>query len=123
MVRRLLSVILNFTFISILSVTMRDMAVAEQDMQSANYWLPFCRHVAAGNGDQGDAFINGGCAGIIAGLMYLGRSVGVCAPESASPEQAARVVVKYLDQNPARTNENFKYLAIEAMRDAWPCNH
>jgi hypothetical protein len=57
MLRRLLYVILNFTFIGILSVTTSDMARAEVDNESANYWLPFCRHVVAGNFDQGDAFL------------------------------------------------------------------
>jgi hypothetical protein len=82
MLRRLLYVILNFTFIGILSVTTSDMARAEVDKESANYWLPFCRHVVAGNFDQGDAFFNGACVGIITGLVYVGRSVGMCRPDS-----------------------------------------
>jgi hypothetical protein len=53
----------------------------------------------------------------------LGRFVGACRPDSATLEQAARVVVQFLDQHPARTNENFEVLAVEAMREAWPCNH
>ena len=123
MLRRLLYVILNFTFIGILSVTTSDMARAEVDKESANYWLPFCRHVVAGNFDQGDAFMNGTCLGMIIGLADLGRYVGACRPDSATLEQAARVVVQFLDQHPARTNEKFEDLVIEAMRDAWPCKH
>ena len=126
MLRRLLYVILNFTFIGILSVTMSGSAVAQSDQEykkSANYWLPFCRQVAKGNFYQGDAFRNGGCAGIITGLLFLGRSAGVfCRPDGVTVEQAVRVVVQFLDQHPARTNENFNALAVEAMRDAWPCN-
>jgi hypothetical protein len=123
MLRRPLYVILNFTFIGILSVIMSGLAVAEQDTESANFWLPFCRQVITGHLPQGDAFNDGACAGTIAGLMYTGRSVGVCAPEGATREQALRVVVQYLDQRPARTNENFEDLVVEAMRAAWPCNH
>jgi hypothetical protein len=91
--------------------------------ESANYWLPFCRQAATGNFYQGDAFRNGGCMGIITGLLSLRGSVGVCVPQNSTLEQAVRVVVQFLDQHPARTNENFNALAIEAMRDAWPCNH
>jgi hypothetical protein len=32
-----------------------------------------------------------------------------------------RVVVQYIGERPARMNENFKILAIEALRAAWPC--
>jgi hypothetical protein len=118
-----LYVILNITFIGILSVTVNGFAVADVDRQSANYWMPFCRQVTTGHFRQGDVFRNGACAGIIDGFMYTGRSVGMCAPEGATIRQAVRVVVQFLDQHPARTNENFKDLAIEAMRGAWPCSH
>jgi len=123
MLRRSANVILNITFIGILSVTVSSLAVAAEMDESANYWLPFCRQVAKGNFYQGDAFRNGGCAGIITGLLFLGRSAGVfCRPDGVTVEQAVRVVVQFLDQHPARTNENFNALAVEAMRDAWPCN-
>jgi len=60
------------------------------------------------------------CAGLINGLS---APVGVCPPVGVTPEQVLRVVVQYIDQRPARTNESFKLLVTEAMRDAWPCNH
>ena len=106
MLRRPLYVILNFTFIVILSVTMSGLAVAEQDTESANFWLTFCRQVVTGHLQQGDAFNVGACAGTISGLVYTGRALGVCIPENATREQAARVVVQYLDQHPTpRKNE------------------
>jgi hypothetical protein len=114
MLRRL--VIRAFIFLSVTA------AVAEPDKDSANYWLPFCRHVVAGNLGEGDPFFNGACVGIITGLVHVGRSVGVCPPNGVTLGQAASVVVQYLDQHPARTNENFEALAIEAMREAWPCS-
>ena len=123
MLRRSANVILNITFIGILSATVSSLAVAAEMDESANYWLPFCRHVAAGHKSEGDAFMNGTCLGMIIGLADLGRYVGACRPDSATLEQAARVVVQFLDQHPARTNENFEALAIEAMREAWPCSH
>ena len=124
MLRRSANVILNITFIGILLVTVSGLAVAESDSASANFWLPSCHHVAAGKLDEGNAFRTGGCAGIINGLLFLGRSAGVfCQPDGVTIRQAVRVVVQFLDQHPARTNENFNALAIEAMRAAWPCSH
>jgi hypothetical protein len=34
----------------------------------------------------------------------------------------ARVVVFYLNNQPARLHEDFRKLALEAMRNAFPCN-
>jgi hypothetical protein len=36
-------------------------------------------------------------------------------------EQKIRVVVAYIEARPNRMHENFNFLAIEALRDAWPC--
>jgi Ssp1 endopeptidase immunity protein Rap1a len=96
-------------------------AVAEPNVNSANYWIPFCRHAAAHEYYQGDAFGNGYCAGLVNGLGVMGRFLGACVPEGVTPEQSLRVVMQYLDQNPARTNENFQMLVVEALRGAWPC--
>ena len=121
MLRRSANVILNFTFIGVLSGTMSGLAVAQEDQKSANYWLPFCRQVVEDKLNQSDAFNDGACVGFITGLASLGRVVGVCRPEGSTPEQAVRVVIQYLDQRPARTNEKFGTLALEALSEAWPC--
>jgi Rap1a immunity proteins len=44
-----------------------------------------------------------------------------CPPKGVTSGQALRVVVTYIDAIPARMHENFKYLAVEALRAAWPC--
>jgi hypothetical protein len=111
MQRRPLYVILNFTFIGILSVTVSSSAFAEPDIKSANYWLPFCRQAVTNDLHQGDALNVGACVGMIIGLGYMRQSAGVCPPTGVTPEQAARVVVQYIDQRPARTNESFMALA------------
>jgi len=35
--------------------------------------------------------------------------------------ESAKVLLRYLDKNPARLSEAGITLAIEALRDAWPC--
>jgi hypothetical protein len=33
-----------------------------------------------------------------------------------------RVVVAYIEARPARVHEDFRNLALEALREAWPCS-
>src|SRR4051794_16854802 len=44
-----------------------------------------------------------------------------CPPKRVTSEQVVRVVVAYIERRPQRMHENFKELALEALRDAWPC--
>ena len=64
------------------------------------------------------------CLGIIVGLSYLGRSDGtICVPVGETRQQAVGTVVQYIDGQPARMNENFVPLAIEALQATWPCRN
>lgn len=91
---------------------------AEKDVDSANYMMAGRRSFIVKPPDN-DYFLNGRCAGIVETLIESG--LGVCAPASSTSGQAIRVVVKYIDDRPARMHENFKPLALEALREAWPC--
>jgi hypothetical protein len=44
-----------------------------------------------------------------------------CPPAQGSVLQSAKVLLRYLDNNPDRLNEPGITVAIEAFRDAWPC--
>jgi Rap1a immunity proteins len=100
-------------------------AVAEPDLNSANYLLPFCR----GFGDLKSSvpFEQGRCAGIVSGIAYMGSAVEassrVCLDIQATVTsgQDVKVVVAYIDARPARLHEPFARLALEALRAAWPC--
>lgn len=61
----------------------------------------------------------GECAGIIDTIIYFDASI--CTPTGSTFKQGALVVVDYLSKRPARLHENFKDLALEALRAAWPC--
>ena len=93
-------------------------ASAEKDAKSANYMMPGCRHSIQEN-DNANSFLQGWCGGLITGLSYT--STEICTPPGVTPMQLARVVVQYIDARPARMHENFKELALEAMKAAWPC--
>jgi hypothetical protein len=102
-------------------------AVAEQDVTSANFLMSACRDVVSGNmsngESKGDLFAMGLCAGIISGLSYMGTFYGLCSPIGVTPQQAVSVVVQYIDHQPARMDEDFRVLASEALRAAWPCKN
>jgi hypothetical protein len=66
-----------------------------------------------------DAFLQGVGAGIVDGLHYA--DVEKCGPKGVTTGQMVRVVVQYIDSQPARLHEDFKKLTVEAMRKARPC--
>ena len=103
-------------------------AVAEPDQTSADHIMPACRDVAAlmtfTNTESKEDFSRMGfCIGIITGLSYMGQPYGICLPVGATSQQAARVVVQYIDGRPERMNENFMLLTVEALQAAWPCKN
>jgi hypothetical protein len=62
------------------------------------------------------------CAGIVVGLSFMGQPYGICVPADTTSEQAASVVVQYIDGQPARIHEDFNRFAVEALRANWPCS-
>ena len=90
--------------------------------------MPACRDVAAlmtfSNTEFKEDFSRMSfCVGIITGLSYMGQPYGICLPVGATSQQAARVVVQYIDGRPERMNENFMLLTVEALQAAWPCKN
>jgi hypothetical protein len=81
---------------------------------------PGCRAYLANDIPTENYFAAKYCAGIIDELV--GAEQGICLPAS-STQQAARLVVKYIDARPARLRESFQKLAREALRAAFPCKH
>jgi hypothetical protein len=67
-----------------------------------------------------DAFQQGQCVGLLKGLYYL--SSGACIPSAVTVGVMARTVVRYIDDRPSRLDEDFRELALEALRHAWPCS-
>jgi len=76
--------------------------------------------------NNGEARSAGACEGMIETAMFFARNlppdVRACPPVQGSILESARVLLRYLDQNPDRLNEQPGItLAFEAFRDAWPC--
>jgi hypothetical protein len=60
------------------------------------------------------------CIGLLKGLYYL--SSDDCIPPAITIGAVARMVVKYIDDRPTRMHEDFRELALEALKTAWPCS-
>jgi hypothetical protein len=76
--------------------------------------------------DQGEARSAGSCEGMIETAMVfspnLPADVRACPPAQGSALQSAKVLLRYLKNNPDRVKEPGITVAIEAFRDAWPCH-
>jgi hypothetical protein len=119
--------LLSATAIILAIILISQAIVAQPERTSANYFMPGCRDVASlinfsiSEQSKEDSYRMGVCSGIMVGLGYLGKSYGMCLPAEATSQQAAVVVVQYIDGRPERMGENFMALSVEALKAAWPC--
>jgi hypothetical protein len=102
-------------------------AVAGPNQPSASYFMPGCRDAASlitfsVKETEEDVARMNFCAGIVVGISFTGELHGICVPADTTSQQAAGVVVRYIDGQPARTDEDFPSFAIEALRANWPCS-
>ena len=113
-----------------MGLTAGTLALAQEDKDSANYMLPYCR--AAVNKEEvtrpTDAVVRGVCVGIIEAIDFMmseyppqDKEYSSCPPSGVNLDQTVRAVITYIEARPQRMHENFKTLAIEAIHDAWPC--
>ncbi len=76
--------------------------------------------------DQAEARSAGSCEGMIETAMLfspnLPADLRACPPAQGSVMQSAKVLLRYLNDNPDRVKEPGVTIAIEAFRDAWPCH-
>lgn len=116
----------------VLGVLASGAAVAATD---GNELLSYCKQairlVETRHADRASSDIEiGQCFGIMEGvrstmmLMDQGPKAGrvACWPENGITNgQAARIVIRYLDNHPAKLNEDRVLLSILAFSDAYPC--
>jgi hypothetical protein len=78
--------------------------------------------VAAGQlADERLALLVALWVGVTGSYFEHGEHVELLSTSQCDPAQAVRVVVAYVNQNANRMHESFEVLAVEAIRDAWPC--
>ena len=91
--------------------------------QSATFRIPGCRSFLNQDDLLRYDFSGGVCSGTVEALMSIGAILGICCPPESAVYQGVRVVVQYVTSQPARMNDNFDALAVEALRKAWPCSN
>jgi hypothetical protein len=86
----------------------------------------YCQLLVEGSfHDYDEARAAGSCEGMIETAMLFSPNmpadVRACPPGQGSILESAKVLLRYLDNNPDRLNEPGITLAIEAFRNDWPC--
>ncbi|HQS14407.1 Rap1a/Tai family immunity protein [Reyranella sp.] len=94
---------------------------------TGNEILPKCQLAARASVPAPDEIIGATyCLGIISTLVAVGPFLEppfrFCFPKEGTNQQAIRVVVSNLEKNPATLHQDFRLLAVMALRDAFPCN-
>ena len=108
--------------ISLLALTSNLSAALAQDTTSAQAMLPHC--MAALKTDT-QSTTGGRCMGIVATLSFVSRvlpdNLKFCHPNTATPEQIVQTISSFMDANPDTVGQDFRLIALAAMRNKWPC--
>ena len=93
--------------------------LGEENRKDGNHLLPGCR--LADNEPHGsmEFFDAGYCVGVIHGVIR--SSHRICTPEEVTVGQEIKVVLKYLQENPATLQLDGADLTEQALANAFPC--
>jgi len=98
-------------------------ASAQVNQSTVAFMLPHCK--VGLNQNSGPNWYEPVCYGIVDGIAFMGSFLAsdakFCMPKDVTTEQAMTVVVRFLETRPEARNENFKIMALVAMKNAWPC--
>ncbi len=131
---------------ALLALTITTANAAEQDVNSAEFMLPYCRLAmnemlsgrSAPTTTNESAYLGGVCAGMVhavsnmfyalkgyadRGLVQVGRTAFCTDTPVVTPVEAIRVVLRYAELHPEKKDGLFFVLAMNAMGDAWPCKN
>src|SRR6185436_16867870 len=93
-----------------------------QEPRSARAMLPHC--LAALKPDSQDP-AGGRCMGILATLSFVSRvlpdNLKFCQPGNLPPDQTMQAISAFVEANPEAADQDFRLIALAAMRSKWPC--
>lgn len=118
-----------------LAITIFTVAVLPLLSQSTSEMLSSCKAVSEATIKEGsiqftENFDTGTCWGAFGALHIVSGLYGTrrrpllpmgCAPESSTRSQFIAIFVEYSRKNPQRLHENFAIVAIDALRESFPC--
>ncbi len=106
----------------VLALALNASAARAQEVVSAHAMLPHC--MAALKSDT-QSSMGGRCLGIIATLSFVSRvlpdNLKFCHPNTATPEQIVQAIGSFMDATPDSVGQDFRLIALAAMRNKWPC--
>jgi hypothetical protein len=93
-----------------------------QEVRTAKAMLPYCMAALNPNAQEP---AGGRCMGIIATLSFVSRvlpdNLKFCHPGAATPDQMVQVIVSFAESNVESLDQDFRLVALAAMRSKWPC--
>jgi hypothetical protein len=98
-------------------------AGAQSRTSTGEAYLEYCK--LSLNQKAAAGYRDGLCVGAISTITFFSTILPTksCMPDGVTTGQAIRVYVRFLEQNPARLHEDFRTLAMESFRAAWPCKN
>ena len=107
---------------TLLALTLGLSCAAAQDTRSTAGMLSHCM---AGLAADSQDPLGGRCQGILATLSFVSRvlldNLKFCHPNNATPQQMMQVITSFVEANPDAGVQDFRLVALAAMRDKWPC--
>ncbi len=104
-------------------------ASGERDFDSGNAYQPGCRIVLSEEtpSDRMEAAQAMRCLTSVTVVLKMGplldQKSRFCEPSGATIMQGLRVVMKFMDDHPADTHQDFIDLSIRALKAAWRCSN
>lgn len=84
-----------------------------------------CQSVADGPKTEYESAMALHCMGFVRAVLFLGRRLEerdrFCPPGGVHVTRATGIFVKYLDENPDKTQLDIEDLAVQAFQKEWPC--
>jgi hypothetical protein len=100
-----------------------------EDVGSAKFLVPFCKlKPVQAFINPTAAYLHGRCSGTLESIVLMTevfqrQDPSLCTkmPAGTTLGQVKDVVVKYADEHPDQTDNDFRRFAFRALREAWPC--
>jgi Ssp1 endopeptidase immunity protein Rap1a len=108
--------------VAVIGLLTTTAAFAEEDTNSGSYYLQHgCKPDLTKTLSQQEAFEVGWCAGTVNGLLYAADAKTICSPPRVTVMQEVGIVAKYIDDHPDTRHKPFRFLALQALKEAYPC--
>lgn len=125
--------------VCVLAACLAPRLAHSQDQEDGNELSLLCAPVLKVEADpstvtQGEAFRGAACLSLVRGVgetmsYWQGHDADMrdapghaCIPDGVTPVQAAKVVIKFLNNHPSRLHERDVILILNALQDSFPCS-